>query len=102
MNDDALPTNDDDSAVEGSLADRVILVTGMSGAGRTAALKVLEDLGSEAVDNLPLRLMANLVGQGPAAGRGLAVGIDIRTRDFDAGAFAETVAAYEGLTIQIS
>ncbi len=92
MNDDAPPTNDDDSAVEGSLADRVILVTGMSGAGRTAALKVLEDLGSEAVDNLPLRLMANLVGQGPAAGRGLAVGIDIRTRDFDADAFAEIVA----------
>ncbi|MDH3737663.1 MAG: RNase adapter RapZ [Alphaproteobacteria bacterium] len=76
----------------GSLVDRVILVTGMSGAGRTAALKVLEDLGSEAVDNLPLRLMATLVGQGPAAGRGLAVGIDIRTRDFDANAFAETVA----------
>lgn len=76
----------------GTLADRVILVTGMSGAGRTAALKVLEDLGSEAVDNLPLRLMATLVGQGPAAGRGLAVGIDIRTRDFDAGVFADTVA----------
>jgi len=92
VNDDAPPINDDDSAVEGSLADRVILVTGMSGAGRTAALKVLEDLGSEAVDNLPLRLMANLVGQGPAAGRGLAVGIDIRTRDFDADAFAEIVA----------
>lgn len=83
----------DDTPATGSLADRVILVTGMSGAGRTAALKVLEDLGSEAVDNLPLRLMATLVSQGPAAGRGLAVGIDIRTRDFDAGAFADTVAA---------
>jgi len=81
-----------DAAAGGTLADRVILVTGMSGAGRTAALKVLEDLGSEAVDNLPLRLMATLVGQGPAAGRGLAVGIDIRTRDFDAGVFADTVA----------
>jgi len=80
------------AAAGGSLGDRVILVTGMSGAGRTAALKVLEDLGSEAVDNLPLRLMATLVGQGPAAGRGLAVGIDIRTRDFDADVFADTVA----------
>ena len=92
MNDDVPPTNDDDAVAAGSLADRVILVTGMSGAGRTTALKALEDLGSEAVDNLPLRLMATLVGQGPAAGRGLAVGIDIRTRDFDAEAFAETVA----------
>ena len=92
MNDGVPPANSDEPAAQGGLADRVILVTGMSGAGRTAALKVLEDLGSEAVDNLPLRLMATLVGQGPAAGRGLAVGIDIRTRDFDAGAFAETVA----------
>ena len=92
MNDDVAATEGDGPTAGGSLADRVILVTGMSGAGRTAALKVLEDLGSEAVDNLPLRLMATLVGQGPAAGRGLAVGIDIRTRDFDADAFAETVA----------
>jgi UPF0042 nucleotide-binding protein len=92
MNDGVSPANGDEAVAPGGLADRVILVTGMSGAGRTAALKVLEDLGSEAVDNLPLRLMATLVGQGPAAGRGLAVGIDIRTRDFDASAFAETVA----------
>lgn len=79
-------------APQRGLAGRVILVTGMSGAGRTSALKVLEDLGSEAVDNLPLRLLAALVGHGPATGRALAVGIDIRTRDFDATAFAETVA----------
>ena len=69
MNDAMPPENRDEPAAQGSLADRVILVTGMSGAGRTTALKVLEDLGSEAVDNLPLRLMATLVGQGPAAGR---------------------------------
>ena len=92
MTDKAPPTDHQEPMAQGSLADRVILVTGMSGAGRTAALKVLEDLGGEAVDNLPLRLMATLVAQGPAAGRGLAVGIDIRTRDFDASAFAETVA----------
>ncbi len=92
MNEDVSAVNGDETSAPGGLADRVILVTGMSGAGRTTALKVLEDLGSEAVDNLPLRLMATLVGQGPAAGRGLAVGIDIRTRDFDAVAFAETVA----------
>ena len=92
MTDKAPPTDHQEPVARGSLADRVILVTGMSGAGRTAALKVLEDLGGEAVDNLPLRLMATLVAQGPAAGRGLAVGIDIRTRDFDVSAFAETVA----------
>jgi len=92
MNDDSGKAGADTQAPQRGLAGRVILVTGMSGAGRTSALKVLEDLGSEAVDNLPLRLLTALVGHGPAAGRALAVGIDIRTRDFDATAFAETVA----------
>ena len=69
---------------------RVILVTGMSGAGKTSALKALEDLGFEAVDNLPLSLLVNLVPPGErrpdGAGfaRPLAIGIDIRTRDFGA------------------
>jgi UPF0042 nucleotide-binding protein len=70
---------------------RVILVTGMSGAGRTTALKSLEDIGYEAVDNLPLSLLASFAGpaQSPAPGeagaagsRPLAIGVDIRTRDF--------------------
>lgn len=71
----------------GSLGRRVILVTGMSGAGRTTALKSLEDIGYEAVDNLPLSLLASFAG--PAQGdtvsvatRPLAIGVDIRTRDF--------------------
>jgi UPF0042 nucleotide-binding protein len=70
---------------------RTLLVTGMSGAGRTAALKALEDIGYEAVDNLPLRLMPGLVLQGPAPGHGLAIGIDVRTRDLVAEVFAEDV-----------
>ncbi len=69
---------------------RVVLVTGLSGAGRTTALKALEDLGFEAVDNLPLSLLQSLVlgatneTRQPAgtAARPLAIGIDIRTRDF--------------------
>ena len=63
----------------------VVLVTGMSGAGRSTALKVLEDLGYEAVDNLPLSLLASLVRPRAARGvaaRPLAIGVDIRTRDF--------------------
>ena len=36
----------------------VVLVTGMSGAGKSTALKVLEDLGYEAIDNLPLYLLS--------------------------------------------
>jgi UPF0042 nucleotide-binding protein len=62
---------------------RIVLVTGMSGAGRTTALKVLEDLGFEAVDNLPANLLANLVRPGDRVERDLAIGIDCRTRAFD-------------------
>ncbi|HWA42602.1 MAG TPA: RNase adapter RapZ [Hypericibacter adhaerens] len=65
----------------------VVLVTGLSGAGHTTALKILEDLGYEAVDNLPLTLMDGLAG-GKLA-RPLAVGVDSRTRDFSAEALSE-------------
>lgn len=65
----------------------VVLVTGLSGAGHTTALKILEDLGYEAVDNLPLTLMDGLAG-GKLA-RPLAVGVDSRTRDFSAQALSE-------------
>ena len=70
----------------------VLLVTGMSGAGRSTALKVLEDLGFEAVDNLPLRLIGALAAQGPEPGRGLAIGIDIRSRDFTVDVFTGEIA----------
>jgi UPF0042 nucleotide-binding protein len=63
-------------------AGRVVIVTGLSGAGKTSALKVLEDLGFEAVDNLPVMLLSSLVRRGDEPVRPLAVGIDIRTRDF--------------------
>ena len=70
--------------------ERILLVTGMSGAGKTTALKTFEDLGWEVVDNLPLPLLDRLLGTPPAEGasdnaRPLALGIDSRTRDFDAG-----------------
>ena len=61
---------------------RVVIVTGLSGAGKTLALKALEDLGWEAVDNLPLSLVGGLVRPGDGVPRSLAIGVDIRTRDF--------------------
>ncbi len=66
---------------------RVLLVTGMSGAGKSTALKALEDLGYEAVDNMPLRLLKRLLklkDREVGDERPLAVGIDTRTRAFDA------------------
>lgn len=70
---------------------RILFVTGLSGAGKSTALRTLEDLGWEAVDNLPLPLLDRLlaVPLSDAAGEGerpLAVGIDARTRGFDAAA----------------
>ncbi len=68
----------------------LLVVTGMSGAGRSTALKALEDMGYEAVDNLPLSLLPSLVG--PQASRApLAVGVDVRTRDFAALALIDTL-----------
>ncbi|MGE5201338.1 MAG: RNase adapter RapZ [Acidobacteriota bacterium] len=69
---------------------RVLVVTGMSGAGRATALKALEDLGYEAVDNLPLSLVPGLIGQRPLAAP-LALGADVRTRDFGATALVDTL-----------
>lgn len=64
---------------------RLLLVTGLSGAGKSTVLKVLEDLGWEVVDNLPVALFDALL-DAPAGrgreGRPLAVGIDSRSRGF--------------------
>lgn len=61
----------------------VAVVTGLAGAGRTTAIRALEDLGWEAVDNLPLALAPRLVETAPHGAR-LAIGVDSRTRDFSA------------------
>lgn len=59
---------------------RIIIVTGMSGAGRSSCLKVLEDVGYEAVDNLPVSLLTRLLSADDATEGPLAIGIDSRTR----------------------
>jgi len=60
---------------------RILLVTGMLGAGKTTALRELEDLGWEAIDNFPIRLLHRLVG-GETGEHALAIGFDCRTRGF--------------------
>ncbi|SDO25739.1 UPF0042 nucleotide-binding protein [Lutimaribacter pacificus] len=74
---------------------RVILVTGPSGAGRSTAINVLEDMGFEAIDNLPLTLLPRLL-DGPVGGRPLALGLDTRNRDFSTAALIETIDRLEG------
>ncbi len=67
---------------------RVVLVTGLSGAGRSSILRVLEDMGYEAVDNPPLTLTEELVSRGE---RPVAIGLDARSRGFDAAAVLSTI-----------
>jgi UPF0042 nucleotide-binding protein len=75
---------------QAAASSRVLVVTGMSGAGRSIALKALEDLGYEAVDNLPLSLVPGLVSHRPLSAP-LALGADVRTRDFGVSALADTL-----------
>ena len=70
------------------MSQRVVLVSGLSGAGRASILRALEDLGYEAVDNPPLTLTEALVGR---TDRPLAIGLDARSRGFDATAVLATL-----------
>jgi UPF0042 nucleotide-binding protein len=85
-------------------APPMLIVSGLSGAGKATALKALEDLDYEAVDNLPWGMVESLLAsaQGGTA-RPLAFGIDIRTRGFDAEALVERLRALraEGLDIRL-
>ena len=61
---------------------RIVIVSGVSGAGKTSVLKILEDSGFEVIDNLPLSLLRQVISDTADNSR-VAVGIDARTRDFD-------------------
>jgi UPF0042 nucleotide-binding protein len=70
------------------MALHMVVVTGMSGAGRSTALRVLEDLGHFCVDNIPPALIPQLIElleQGGELSR-VALGVDVRTRGFLEGA----------------
>ncbi len=82
----------------GRKAKSILLVSGMSGAGKSTALRTLEDLGWEVVDNLPLMLLerlmdAPLTHDAQDKDRPLAIGIDTRTRGFDAAAIVQRIKA---------
>ena len=76
--------------VEPNADHHLVLVTGPSGAGRTTAIRVLEDLGFEGIDNIQLSLVPRLT-DGPPLGRPIALGLDVRNRDFNATALIELI-----------
>lgn len=76
----------------------VVVITGMSGSGRTQALHVFEDMGYYCIDNLPPRLilsLAQVVGINTGASRHLAVTCDLRSQ----GLFDELLDALDQLKV---
>ncbi len=78
---------------------RILIVTGLSGAGKSTSLRTLEDAGWETVDNLPLMLLDRLLAAPVAEGheacdaRPLAIGIDTRTRGFSTDTILSVIAS---------
>ncbi|MEJ2408408.1 MAG: RNase adapter RapZ [Novosphingobium sp.] len=89
-------TNDSGAPDEKPDKQRVLLVTGMLGAGKTTVLRVLEDLGWEIVDNFPIRLLDGLIESAQESRTPLAIGFDSRTRGFDPERIIAQVKALEG------
>jgi UPF0042 nucleotide-binding protein len=82
---------------------RLLLVTGMSGAGKSTVLDALEDMGWDCVDNLPSALLNDFV-HGERAARQrmpVAVGMDVRSRGFDPKAMPGLLASIDGVTPEI-
>lgn len=72
-------------------SQRLVLVTGPSGAGRSTALNALEDLRYETIDNLPLSLIPRLIADKPLV-LPLALGVDTRNREFSTAALIDLIA----------
>ncbi|WP_188666564.1 RNase adapter RapZ [Terasakiella brassicae] len=82
------------------MMQKVLVVTGLSGAGMTTSLKILEDMGYETIDGVPLSLLGQLVGKDAP----LAIGVDIRTRGFGVSPLLEELdllKAQDGLDLSL-
>ena len=81
---DDIPARDEDATLPAVERPELLIVTGMSGAGKTRAVAALEDLDWYVVDNLPPQLLTMLARmlQGNGTITRLAVVVDARTREF--------------------
>jgi UPF0042 nucleotide-binding protein len=81
---------------------RLLLVTGMSGAGKSSVLDALEDMGWDVVDNLPTELIPGFVGAEESRGSAhIAIGMDSRSRGFDPEALPGCIRSVPGVTPEI-
>jgi RNase adapter protein RapZ len=74
----------------------ILLLTGMSGAGKSHALKCFEDMGYEAIDNIPLSLLPVVTAQ-PAGAQKLVLGVDVRSREFSPEKLFDALNAWRSL-----
>ncbi|MCW4445608.1 RNase adapter RapZ [Vibrio splendidus] len=77
---------------------RLIVVSGQSGAGKSVALRVLEDLGYYCVDNLPVNLLSDFVESIREINQNVAVSIDIRNLPKEPQLVTETLEQLEAAT----
>jgi UPF0042 nucleotide-binding protein len=81
---------------------RLLLVTGMSGAGKSTVLDALEDLGWDVVDNLPGDLLEGFVHGGAECRLApVAIGMDVRSRGFDPETLPASVRAISGVEAEL-
>lgn len=94
---DGIPIRDEEAELPANERPELLIVTGMSGAGKTRAVAALEDLDWYVVDNLPPQLLMTLARmmQGGGGITRLAVVVDARTRDF----FDQTISVIEHLRV---
>ena len=85
---------------------QLIVVSGLSGAGKSVGLRVFEDLGFYCIDNLPAHLLPHLLADADIAAGGryerLAVGIDARAATADIDAYPETIAAVKARGVSVT
>jgi UPF0042 nucleotide-binding protein len=80
---------------------RLLLVTGMSGAGKSTVLDALEDMGWEVVDNLPADLLNEFVHGENRRTVNAAVGMDVRSRGFDPDTLSTLIRSVEGVDAEL-
>lgn len=72
------------AAKKGSRGSRILIVSGLSGSGKTVALRAVEDAGFYCVDNIPVSLISSLIDKisRQSGSKHIAIGIDIREKEF--------------------
>ncbi len=82
------------------IKNKLLIITGLSGAGMSSALKALEDNGYEVLDNFPLSLIDDLLKE--KSNKPLAIGVDSRTRNFSTAKLKKAVKEYQAYLVFVT